>query len=206
MPIQHIVLVDINASVVAAWRKEFQPFPEVQVTMGSIFDVEANTLISPANSFGNMDGGLDGKLFDFFGPGIEAAVRARLTEEFHGELPVGLATLVETKHERFPYLICAPTMRYPTDVSRTINAYLAMKALLNVAHHHPDPLQIAVPGLCALSGRMPPVDVARQMRIAYERVMKGLYPYSHWREEWEFERFIRGQTLTPPVVLNWRAR
>jgi hypothetical protein len=39
------------------------------------------------------------------------------------------------------------------------------------------------------------------MRIAYERVVMGMYRYSHWREERGFERFILGEALAPPEDL-----
>jgi O-acetyl-ADP-ribose deacetylase (regulator of RNase III) len=136
--------------------------------------------------------------------GIEGRVRERIASQYHGELPVGLATILETGHGQYPYLVCAPTMRYPMEVSTTVNAYLAMKAVLNEARVHPEPLSLAVPGLCSLSGRMPLTAVARQMRIAYERVVIGLHSYTHWREEREFERYIRGESPNPPEDLEQR--
>jgi O-acetyl-ADP-ribose deacetylase (regulator of RNase III) len=155
-----VILVGTDAALVAAWCSEFAAYPTVQVVHGSILDSDANTLVSPANSFGIMDGGLDGKLRDHFGDSVKKAVRAQIREQFHGELPVGLATVVETGHVRHPYLISTPTMRYPADVSHTVNAYLAMKATLHAAATHPAQLRIAVPGFCALTGGMSPTQVA----------------------------------------------
>lgn len=197
-----ISLVDLNAELTAAWAREFAPYGAVAVVTGSIFEVRADAIVSPANSFGIMDGGLDGKLRDFFGLGIERAVRHRIGQDYFGELPVGLALVVPTEHPAFRHLICAPTMRFPEDVSRTIHAYLAMKAILNVGLAHPEISSIAIPGLCSLSGRMPPQRVARQMRIAYERVIHGHYAYTHWREEKAFVDFILGNVLAPPEDLN----
>ncbi|MFO1407410.1 MAG: macro domain-containing protein [Steroidobacteraceae bacterium] len=199
MALTEVIVVGTNRDLVAAWSEEFGGYPAVRVVHGSIFDADANTLVSPANSFGVMDGGLDGKLRDYFGPSIEQTVRERIRRDFDGELPVGLATVVETGHPRHRYLVSAPTMRCPTDVSLTINAYLAMRATLNAASRHPEPLSVAIPGFCALTGGMPPTQVARQMRIAYERVVVGLHSYRHWREEREFERYIRGDSLVPPA-------
>ena len=208
MTIAQLSLIDIDSTLVDAWSREFAAQPAVRVISGSIFDVDANALVSPANSFGVMDGGLDGKLRDFFGSDLEVRVRDRVRSEFHGELPVGLATVVPTLHKRYPYLICAPTMRYPMDVAGSVNAYLAMKAILHVARAHLEDLSVAIPGLCALSGRMSANSVARQMRIAYERVVLGMHAYSHWREEREFERYIRGEIPHPPEDLeappSWR--
>ena len=49
---------------------------------------------------------------------------------------------------------------------------------------------------------MSPTQVARQMRIAYERVVVGMCTYSHWRQERAFERFIGGEALAPPEDLE----
>ena len=201
MTLTALTLVGTDAALVDAWRVEFARYPSITIVHDTIFNVDADTLVSPANSFGVMDGGLDGKLRDFFGASIERIVRQRIAGDFYGELPVGLACLVETGHARYRYLISAPTMRCPADVSRTINAYLAMKALLNVAIGHEAPLHVAVPGLCALTGRMSAPMVARQMRIAYERAVLGRHRYSHWREEREFERYILGEVPDPPQEL-----
>jgi hypothetical protein len=113
-----------------------------------------------------------------------------------------MALVVATGHGQFRWLICAPTMRCPGNVSQSINAYLAMKALLNAAVQHTEPLRVAVSGLCSMTGGMSPALMAHQMRIAYERVVVGLYRYSHWREERDFERFIRGEMRAPPVDLE----
>lgn len=197
-----ISLTDINSALVAAWRHEFTPYPAVSVTLGSIFDSKAHALVSPANSFGIMDGGLDGKLRDYFGHSVESLVRTQIRTQFFGELPVGMAFAIPTSHIRHPYLICAPTMRVPENVADTLNAYLAMKAILNVGAAYQEIHSIAIPGLCALSGLMPPDQVARQMRIAYERVILGMHDYSHWREEKQFAHYIRGHLPYPPEDLE----
>lgn len=202
MALGQVTLVDTEGKLAAAWSAEFRTYPAVRVMHGSIFDTDANALVSPANSFGIMDGGLDGKLRHYFGESVERAVREQIRQHFHGELPVGLATVVETGHARHPYLISAPTMRYPADVSHSVNAYLATKATLNAAAAHSARLTLAIPGFCALTGGMSPTQVARQMRIAYERVVLGMYAYSHWREERAFERFIRGEVQAPPEDLE----
>lgn len=202
MALGQVTVVGTNGALVTAWSAEFRAYPAVRVVHGSIFDTDANALVSPANSFGIMDGGLDGKLRDYFGESVERTVRERIRLQFHGELPVGLAMVVETGHARHPYLISAPTMRCPGDVSQSVNAYLAMKATLNAAAAHSAQLSLAIPGFCALTGGMSPTQVARQMRIAYERVVGEMYAYSHWREERVFERFIRGELLVAPEDLE----
>jgi O-acetyl-ADP-ribose deacetylase (regulator of RNase III) len=49
-----------------------------------------------------------------------------------GELLVGQAMVLETGDRQIPFLISAPTMRIPTNfnIDTSVNAYLAMKAIL----------------------------------------------------------------------------
>lgn len=188
--------------MVNSWKREFSDFTDVKIISGSIFEIKVDALVSPANSFGIMDGGLDGKIRDQFGYQVEHNVRKNIQSMHFGELPVGAAIITETGSSKCKYVISAPTMRTPEDVSNTINAYLAMKAILNVALQNPEISSVAIPGLCSLSGQMPPELVSRQMRIAYERIIQRKYQYTHWREEKQFERFIRNEFPYPPDNLE----
>jgi O-acetyl-ADP-ribose deacetylase (regulator of RNase III) len=185
------VLVAQSPELAAAWRAECAGLYGISVILGDIFTVAADAMVSPANSFGIMDGGLDGKIRDFFGPGIEEALRSRIRAEWPGELPVGCAIVTPTGDSRIPFLVSAPTMRVPSEQSDSINAYLAMKAALHAALVEPRIRVLSVPGLCSLTGRMPLPMVARQMRAAWERVMLKLPDYRHWREERAYEDYLR---------------
>lgn len=45
-------LRDRNEALVEAWRREFGGLANVEVSCGDIFDVPADAIVSPANSFG----------------------------------------------------------------------------------------------------------------------------------------------------------
>ena len=55
----NIVLADRQKVVVEAWKDALGRSANVTIHHGSIFDVACDALVSPANSFGFMDGGLD---------------------------------------------------------------------------------------------------------------------------------------------------
>jgi len=171
-----IILCDINRRITRAWERYFTRVRDVDIRHGNIFEVDADALVSPANSFGFMDGGLDYAISDFFDWKIQPRVQAVLREKWFGELPVGMAVVVETGERRFPYLVSAPTMRTPTDVSHTLNAYLAMRAVLVAVlrfnrEHRGAIESVVVPGLGTAVGRMPADRCARQMRAAYDGVV-----------------------------------
>ncbi|WP_375764768.1 macro domain-containing protein [Archangium gephyra] len=184
-------LRDLSRAMVEAWRQEFANIPGVTLSQGDIFserpgavsasdpiDVRADAVVSPANSFGFMDGGIDAVYTYQLGPQVQERLRALLAEQYGGELPVGQAVIVSTGHKDIPWCISAPTMRVPADVSKTVNAYLAMRAALLavLAHNRTSAAPIRTvlcPGLGTAVGRMPPERCARQMREAWVRTVQG---------------------------------
>src|SRR6201996_8472444 len=112
-------LRDISKEVTAAWKLAFADVPRVHVTCGNILEHPADAIVSPANSFGYMDGEIDAVLSGYFGARVEASLRAHIDEQHYGELPVGQATVLPTGDAKIPYLVSAPTMRVPGDVSET---------------------------------------------------------------------------------------
>lgn len=166
-----LILCDVQPLLVRAWRNAFARFPDVDIRRGDLTDVDADAYVSPANSYGIMDGGIDAALRErFFG--IEDTVRCAIAE-VGLLLPVGQALVVETGDDDVPYLICAPTMELPSRVSHTSNTYSAMLALLNAVEkfniENDDAItSIAVPGLCTGVGGMEPEIAALQMARAYE--------------------------------------
>src|SRR6516165_8416263 len=90
------LLRDISADVVRAWKKHFEGMDAVQVSAGDIFELKADAIVSPANSFGYMDGGIDLVYLRRFGWELQNRLQLHLREEHDGELPVGQATIVGT--------------------------------------------------------------------------------------------------------------
>lgn len=159
-----LILCDIHAPLIHAWRKSFRPHPEVEIIHGSLIDVAADAYASPANSFGIMDGGIDIVLRERF-PLVESRVQDAIAAT-GAPLPVGHCLVIETGDLDVPYLLCAPTMQFPTRVAHTNHAFLAMQAILKAAADH-GIASIAVPGLCTGVGAMHHDDAAGQMADAY---------------------------------------
>lgn len=171
-------LRDHDAALVAAWRRAFAGCPAVEVGHGDIFEATADALVSPANSFGYMDGGIDAVYLARFGTGLQWRLQEHLREHHGGELAVGEAVVVATIAPDLPWLICAPTMRVPGPVPHTLNAYLAFRAALRAALAHTRSgagriASVLSPGLASAIGAMPPDRVARQMRFAWDITLGG---------------------------------
>lgn len=189
----HLVLADINDSLYQAWQVAFEGVEAVQLEHGSIFDVACDALVSPANSFGYMDGGLDLRISQFFGWHVQERLQTRIRERHFGELLVGAAEIVETDHSKIPYCISAPTMRVPMILGKeSVNTYLAARAIfLLVQHGHladGRPIRevvqtVAMPGLGTGVGKVPPKVCALQMRVAYEQVLNEKFDFpTSWQE------------------------
>lgn len=172
-----IILVDQSVRLVNAWRTAFSRYDNITIQPGDYFEIEANAIVSPANSFGIMDGGIDLAIRDKLGFGIERRVQEVILTRYHGEMPVGIAEVIETKHQRYPYLICAPTMRIPEQVSASINAYLAFRAALLACgrfNHSSGTRKIDSLLCCGLAtgvGGMDPSRCAAQMSLAYKSMI-----------------------------------
>jgi O-acetyl-ADP-ribose deacetylase (regulator of RNase III) len=133
-----------------------------------------------------MDGGIDLVYLRRFGWELQTRLQTHLKDEHDGELPVGQATIVETFDASIPYLVSAPTMRVPMNVSNTINAYLAFRAAIRPVKLHnrdiPGTIRtVLCPGLGTAIGRMPPDLCVRQMAAAFEACVLNQFvgPGSH---------------------------
>lgn len=181
-----LILVDPNAYVCNAWRKYFDEFPDVEIILGRFEDVaDFDCMVSPANSFGLMDGGVDAAITHYFGQGLMKDVQEHIIEHFLGEQPVGTSFIIGTRNQKHPWLAHTPTMRVPMEIARTDNVYLAMFAMLLAIKHHNDASESVIrrvlcPGLGTGTGRVPPLEAARQMSLAYRNYLNPP-SYIDWR-------------------------
>ena len=167
-------LGDLDSGVARALADAFADDDLVEVVRGNLLDLDCDGVVSPANSFGDMGGGIDKAIDDLHQGKAQTAVRAAIAERFLGELPVGMALVVELSGPRLPFVVAAPTMRVPGSVAGTINAYLSMRAVLVAVLLHEKVIRsLAVPGLGTGVGGMHPADAAEQMRAAYDSVVGG---------------------------------
>jgi hypothetical protein len=79
-PMLAVHLRDINAGIVKAWEQAFADVPKVHVSRGDIFELQADAIVSPANSFGFMDGGIDLLYSKYFGWGLQTDLQALLAD------------------------------------------------------------------------------------------------------------------------------
>lgn len=166
-----IILLDKNMSMCKAWDEEFGRTDKKISVVNSDFGafIEQNEdvdgIVSPANSFGIMDGGYDAAITAVFGQGLMNKVQDRIFTEFGGIQPVGSALSVPIDDKR--YLIHVPTMMYPGPILDIRVIYQSMRSTLCAA----DKLnikKIVIPAFGRLTGRVDDRIVAKMMRLGYE--------------------------------------
>jgi O-acetyl-ADP-ribose deacetylase (regulator of RNase III) len=176
-----LVLVAVDEPMARAWRALAATRSGLEVYEGSITDVAADAVVSPANSLGIMGGGIDAVYARWF-PGISDRVRAASGADRGGELPVGSAVIVATGVGRPAWLISAPTMRRPGErlPADGAAARAAATAVLRLWRDGTLPdggavreavQRIALPGLGTGVGGLSPTVCAEQVGAALADVL-----------------------------------
>jgi O-acetyl-ADP-ribose deacetylase (regulator of RNase III) len=169
-----IHLIDRSRPLTDKWNEQFADCPGVVVACGDYFQRPADAIVSPANSFGIMDGGLDLAIRDQLGFAVQDRIQEVIVERYHGELPVGAAEIVPTDDARWRYMVAAPTMRVPEPIAHTINPYLAFRAILiavenwNRSAGRREIDSLVCCGLGAGIGKVSATKCAMLMRAAYQ--------------------------------------
>src|SRR5688500_7101894 len=106
-----LILVDTNPGLCIALDQAFTGLTGVEIVHGPFEALDQfDCMVSPANSFGLMDGGVDAAIIRFFGSQLQQRVQKRILDEFLGEQPIGTSMIVETGHPDHGFLAHTPTM------------------------------------------------------------------------------------------------
>ncbi|WP_329389616.1 ADP-ribosyltransferase domain-containing protein [Streptomyces sp. NBC_01351] len=182
-PALRVVLTDVNERVVEAWRAAFADTPGIEIRRGSILDEDVDAWVTPTNSRGRMDGGVDAVIKRYLGSGIQLRVQRAIRDRFAGSLPVGSAVCVPSGAAVPRYLISTPTMvRSSQNVSATMNVALACAAAFQAVHRQnrkvPGSIRsVALVGMGAQTGRVPARVCANLMWTGYTLF------HDHWFED-----------------------
>ncbi len=181
MKAPHIILCDIRPNIAIAWHDAIQAdgsdLPKVSVIHGDILNLTLppDALVSPANSFGFMDGGIDLVYTKRFGPQLQEDVQAAIAMQPFGELLVGDALDVPIRGSEAPSrLIVAPTMRVPLRITDCVDIYLATRAAVRRAYEAQFKT-VAIPGMGTGCGLVQPPFAAQAMIAG---IRDGIRPVS----------------------------
>ena len=178
-----LILVSLNPTFVTLARTTF---PDVEIWSSDVasLDKKGTAFVSPANSLGFMDGGIDAAYRRMF-PGCEPIVKSMISAIGQrtniGRAYLRVGSVLWQPLGRGAYLITAPTMFLPHNVSQTQNAYWSMRAVLmaydRIQIASPQTNRLVVPSLCCGWGGMRPADsVAQIARAIADHEAQGPLP------------------------------
>jgi O-acetyl-ADP-ribose deacetylase (regulator of RNase III) len=125
-------------------------------------------LISPANSYGIMTGGIDKEIVKLY-PEVQKNVINKINSLNYKDsigkkyIPVGSCEIVVLDSHNNSLLLIAPTMFLPKNICYTDNVYNAFKAILNKLRNMDDKLIICCRCLGTGIGGMSPEESATQI-------------------------------------------
>jgi O-acetyl-ADP-ribose deacetylase (regulator of RNase III) len=147
--------------------------------------------VSPANSFGTMDGGIDLYLDTCIFPDIEKPLRQKIAKlkimsKFNRPyLPIGSSIIIYTNKNIA--MVSSPTMLKPQEVSQTQNAYYATIATLyNIFinnKHDPETTDIILTSFCCGWGKMDP-------KTSFTQIQKGINDYKTYKPQHVMKNII----------------
>lgn len=176
-----IYLLDRNAEMTRSWAEWFARVKNVEIVNADFADFmndnKVMCVVSPANSYGLMDGGYDAAITSWFGDGLQKKVQAYILNNFYGEQPVGSSFVIDTGKDDIK-LIHTPTMRRPERIRDPLVVYQCMRTCLMVAMDN-DIDSIVIPAFGGHVGRVDCDTIAKMMYHAYK------------------------QLFNPPDFLNW---
>ncbi|CAH6419450.1 Macro domain protein [uncultured virus] len=181
-----LIFVDTNSDVINTYEKILGPgtnkhshiFKSQDINTIATPDYPIDYIVSPANSHGLMDGGID-LIYSRMFPGIGSKVRSAIKKRYPETklLPVGecLSVTIDEMRRCNPpcitKLIVCPTMILPGDIRDTDNVYLACRSLFLFLKLQKRKLRVIIPGMGTLTGRLTPEESAKQILLALTEIL-----------------------------------
>jgi O-acetyl-ADP-ribose deacetylase (regulator of RNase III) len=191
----------MNEGLIDEWNKQFADCEDVTTHLGSYFSIPTECYISPANSYGFLNGGIDKVICKFYeekGIDIQQTVWDIVASKFNGEVLVGQAFFVKLYdlNKPIPSLIIAPTMRVPMILKDSVNVYLAARAIFLKLKEYPDLKSVSICGLGTGIGRVPYDICAKQMKKAYDDFWLGKYKFPNtWGDAQDNHQLLYGDEI-----------
>eukprot|EP00833_Pecoramyces_ruminatium_P014472 jgi/Orpsp1_1/1188504/evm.model.d7180000065374.1 len=190
-----IYLLDLNKNITDAWEHYFKGAEKDGDTIHIVYDVfdhfmnthKIDCVVSPANSYGLMDGGYDAAITDYFGKSLISSVQDYIRKHYFCEQPVGTSFIIPIPQSEIR-LIHTPSMRVPNIIKDPIVVYHCMRSTLICAMQN-GVKSIVIPAFGGFCGKVPVDTLAQLMRAAYDQlheqptVMDWKYALSRKLEE-----------------------
>lgn len=160
-----IILFDINKKMCEAWEKEFYGCYDIKIMNIEVSELDSiDYLVSAGNSYGIMNGGIDLAIRNLIGMELQDRIQWTIISKYRKLfLPVG-DNIVVYGNEKYKNIIYAPTMEFPSLITKDNISNIFFNCLVSSAHG-----DMACCGLGALSGGLPVDIVAKEMKFGYNK-------------------------------------
>lgn len=139
----------------------------LQGRQANILNEKVDAVVSPANSNGDMNGGID-RLYQRRWPDIEAKVKQEIVNRYgEGQMPIGDAFVIKTGDPDIPNLIVSPTMSQAGGQTDVQISGLATMAALKAADDA-GLKSVTLPGMGTGIGGLNPQKAGEQMVLAQD--------------------------------------
>ena len=208
-----IYLLDINKYMTDAWSDYFTPdmgvnnVEIVNKDFATFMDAhpEIEAVVSPANSFGIMDGGYDRAITEYFGEELMDEVQSVILDKWYGIQPVGTSISVPIVNRIVQYdmpecviskcaiLIHTPSMIVPEHIMDHRVVYQCMRTCLIEAMKH-DVKTIVIPAFGGSTGAVQYEVAAKMMYLAYHQI-QNKPKYINWEYAARIDDLISLRTV-----------
>ena len=169
-----VYIIDHNPKMAAQLKSYFKKEKEVEVLCIDFADFmrshRVEGVVSPANSFGLMDGGYDLAITEWFGDQLQKRVQQHIIEHCCGEQPVGTSFLIDAGKDG-QKLIHTPSMRLPGVIRDYLVVYQCTRTSLMTAMEN-GVKSVVLPVFGGACGKVPYRVAARMMYLGYRQVME----------------------------------
>ena len=167
-----IVLLERNINKYQILKNTFRHEKEIEVVNDELAHfLDTNNIeciVSPANSFGLMDGGYDLAISEYFGNSLQKKVQKYIIDNYYGEQPVGTSFIIKIDKTN-KYLIHTPTMRIPEPIVDKTIIYQCMRTTLMEAYKN-NIKSIVIPMFGGSAGEVDPLTISKLMLLAYKQI------------------------------------
>ncbi len=167
-----IYLLCRNLEMFLEWKHQFAECDDVDVVMDDFAHFmdthKVQCVVSPANSYGCMDGGYDAAITGYFGTALMKNVQKYILENYYGEQPVGTSFIIDIP-ETDKKLIHTPTMRIPSKIREPEIVYQCMRTTLMEALKN-NIESIVIPAFGGATGMVPYRNIAKLMKMGYDQI------------------------------------
>lgn len=179
----------MNKSMTNAWHEYFDGMDNVEIVndyFHNFMEQHPNIdgIVSPANSFGFMDGGYDLAIKEYLGDDMQTSVSTMISVAYKGYQPIGTCLAVPF----WKYTILhTPTMRTPEPILDYRVIFDCMRSCLLEAQKK-NLHEIVVPAFGGLTGKVPCRTIAYMMYLAFvqindiPKIMNWKYAYALSRD------------------------